>query len=245
VFGLATSAKDGILSEATQSNGILGLGFPALTANSDTNEAYLPFVFNLYQQGVIKDPVFSISLANEHMQIGSDGGIDGIHYVDVVKNLNPKTDKQDYTFWSIQLNSISVQNNSVEMNNARSVILDTGTTMSYMTQTIVEDMLASANVSYTLDKNTDLYQLDCDARNTDRFVQLGLGNGVQLDLAMKDLVMSLDGGHTCLFAFTFGFDSSDSFLFGDSVLRSTYLVFDFGQHRVGMASALNSVIQVV
>lgn len=243
VFGLATSAKDGILSEASESNGILGLGFPTLTASSDTDQAYDPFVFNLYKKGIISKPMFSISLANEVMHVGSDGGVKDIQYVDVMKNVNPKTSKEDYTFWSVKLSGIEAENQTL-VSKSQNVILDTGTTMSYLTQDIVEKMLDSVNVSYTLDKNTNLYQVKCDARDTKKTVDFSFDNKVQLKMAVEDLIMSLDGEKSCIFGFTFGFDNSDSFVFGDSVLRSTYLVFDFGNRKVGMASALNSAIQI-
>ncbi|KAG1061239.1 hypothetical protein G6F42_027731 [Rhizopus arrhizus] len=136
-IGLANSAKDGIISLATEANGILGLAFPALTANSDTDQAYEPFVFNLASQKLISEPVFSISLDQEQMMIG---GIDkeqhtgDVHYIPVVKNTNPKTGSSDYTFWSVELQDVSVNNESssiVTKENKKPVILDTGTTLSY------------------------------------------------------------------------------------------------------------------
>lgn len=239
VFGLATAAKDGILSEATDSNGILGLGFPALTASSDTEQAYSPFVFNLYEQGVISEPVFSISLKDKELQFGlGSSEIKNVRYVDVVKNIDPKTNRENYTFWSIRLNSIQTTDNQTLENKAHKVILDTGTTLSYLTQTIVENMLKLFNISYSLDTSSNLYQVKCDVGSSDKKVQFALDNNVKLDLAVQDLVTSLDGGKSCIFGLTFGFDNSNSFVFGDSVLKAMYLVFDFGKHRVGI---LNNV----
>jgi hypothetical protein len=52
-------------SSTPAANGILGLGYPKLTAASSKGQsAYLPFVFNLASQGVIAEPIFSIYLNN-------------------------------------------------------------------------------------------------------------------------------------------------------------------------------------
>ncbi|KAI8062712.1 aspartic peptidase domain-containing protein [Gongronella butleri] len=71
-FGLATYTKDiltvpqgGLRPDAVVANGILGMGYPQLTAaTSSGGQAYLPFVFNLAQQQVISQAIFSIYLGS-------------------------------------------------------------------------------------------------------------------------------------------------------------------------------------
>ncbi|SAM02152.1 hypothetical protein [Absidia glauca] len=71
-FGLATHTKDILIPQENSgsanggyvnANGILGLGYPQLTAaTTQNNPAYCPFVFNLMKEGLIQDPIFSVYL---------------------------------------------------------------------------------------------------------------------------------------------------------------------------------------
>ncbi|KAI8342999.1 aspartic peptidase domain-containing protein [Chlamydoabsidia padenii] len=90
-FGLATYTKDILIpqengnSNSVNANGILGLGYPQLTAATTLNNpAYAPFVFNLMKEGLIQDPVFSVYLnaASEHGWSGEIifGGVDESKY---------------------------------------------------------------------------------------------------------------------------------------------------------------------
>ncbi|ORZ25582.1 aspartic peptidase domain-containing protein [Absidia repens] len=95
-FGLATYTKDILIPQDSNSggggsastvnaNGILGLGYPQLTAaTTQNNPAYTPFVFNLVQQGVIQEPVFSVYLNSASKQGWAGeiifGGVDHSKY---------------------------------------------------------------------------------------------------------------------------------------------------------------------
>ncbi|CEI99828.1 hypothetical protein RMCBS344292_13908 [Rhizopus microsporus] len=80
-FGLASDTKQILTNPSTitvssenalskrddtpKANGILGLGYPRLTAASSKGQGpYNPFVFNLAAQNIISDPIFSIYLNN-------------------------------------------------------------------------------------------------------------------------------------------------------------------------------------
>lgn len=102
-FGLAVSTAD-ILTQSTtvggsgsdtpsvnasssgvQANGILGLGYPQLTAGTNFGESpYNPFVFNLVEQKIISDSVFSVYMnnANKEGWVGEVifGGTDSSKY---------------------------------------------------------------------------------------------------------------------------------------------------------------------
>ncbi|GAN01471.1 gastricsin-like [Mucor ambiguus] len=257
-IGLANSAKDGIISLATEANGILGLAFPALTANSDTDQAYEPFVFNLASQKLISEPVFSISLDQEQMMIG---GIDkeqhtgDVHYVPVVKNTNPKTGNSDYTFWSVDLQDVRVNNESssiVTKQSKKPVILDTGTTLSYVDKALADEIVkrVTNKTSVSIDQSSDLYTVDCDLKSSNTKVELAFSSGsdqpVLLEMNMQDLILPLFGSDNpkCAFGITYNFDKSNTFVFGGTVLRSAYFVYDMGQKRVGLATAINSKSQI-
>lgn len=248
-FGLTKSAQDIITHDVKMtSNGILGLGFPALTANSDTLEAYNPFVFELVQQKKITNPVFCISLNNEDgwQSELTVGGIDKtrytgeIHYVDVEKNTNPKTQEKDYTFWSVWLESVGVDNKEEVKSN---VILDTGTTLSYLTKGLADRIVTDVTQEkLTFDLQNELYLVKCELKNSNKKVVMDF-KGVQISIDVADLILPFNEDH-CSFGITYNFDKKNSLVLGDSILRSAFFVFDLGQNKVGMATAVNSKSKV-
>ena len=257
-IGLVNTAKDGIISLATKANGILGLAFPALTANSDTDQAYEPFLFNLVSQNLISEPVFSISLDQEQMMVGGidkEQYIGNVHYVPVVKNINPKTSKSDYTFWSVELQDVIINDKSsniVTKETKQSVILDTGTTLSYVNKDLADEIVKSVTnkTTVSIDLSSDLYTVDCSLKDSNLKVELAFsatsGQVVRLEMDIQELILPLFGSDNskCAFGITYNFDKSDTFVFGGTILRSAYFVYDMGQKRVGLATAVNSKSQI-
>lgn len=251
-FGLAKSAQDIITNNVKMtSNGILGLGFPALAANSDTVEAYNPFVFNLAQKNMISKPVFSISL-NDQDGWTSELTIGGINhdrysgqltYLPVVKNMNVKKQELDYTFWSVELQTIRVDNETTHQVKA-SVILDTGTTLSYLTKELVEYIVQDVTQEKpAFDMQNEIYLVNCDLKNTSKQVKLDFKN-LQLSIDVQDLVLPYNGDQ-CAFGITYNFDKKNSLVLGDTILRSAFFVFDMDQKQVGIATAVNSKSKVI
>lgn len=254
MFGLARSAKDEIISLATQSNGILGLAFSALTSSSET---YQPFVSALVEQHLISQPVFSIALQQESMIIGGvdkDLYKDDIHYVPVVKNINTKTQQPDYTFWSVGLQSMTINNTNVIANqDNRNVILDTGTTLSYLDQETAEHIVKLVtqkdHVSYDLE--SEMYTVDCSLKKSGIILDIAFTaenqQAVHLMVDAQDLIFPLyedDSSNECGFGITYNFDKENTFVFGGTILRSAYFVFDMDQKRVGFATAIQSQSKV-
>ena len=254
-FGLVKSAKNIITSDKKiTSNGILGLAFPALTANSDKVEAYQPFVFNLYAKKLISQPVFSISLTdrqgwNSELTLGGihhEKYAGDLHYVPVTKNLDKKTLKQDYTFWSVQLNQIHL-NDTAKISIDKSVLLDTGTTLSYLEKNTVEQIIQSVT-QLRFDQDLELYTVDCALKSSDKKVEFAFASGkkeslVKLSVPFKELISKNEDGK-CTFDITHSYDDVDTLVLGDTILKSAYFVFDMEKKQVAMATSIYTETKV-
>lgn len=260
-FGLATTAKDYIIStvptKKPTSNGILGLGFPSLTANSDTLEAYTPFVFNLAKQKLISQPVFSIDLGNavNDWSTGGQltlGGVDyskytgELFYLPVTKNINPKNLQLEYTFWTIELSKITLTTatpakNTTTINVNKDIMLDTGTTLSYLNKEMTEAILDSVTEKREFDKLNQVYLVDCDLISSKKKIELSFGK-VTFQLDVHDLIIPPMSSDTqqCTFGITYGFDDKNTLVLGDTVLKSAYFIFDMGKKRIGIATSNHS-----
>ncbi|KAI8370631.1 aspartic peptidase domain-containing protein [Radiomyces spectabilis] len=218
-FGLATTTQD-ILTNPTPGdgsstggntpanasgltgNGILGLGYPQLTAaTTQGQQAYTPFVFNLVKQSVIQEPIFSIYLnslakkewAGEIMF----GGIDQSKYTGDLTYLPVATlqnkpaslpegdstkgrqgDSGGYYYWMVYGQGISVRNGlenpDFQLKRVGAFILDTGTTLTYLPTDVAIQIARSivGDSGFQVDRQSGVIIIDCAASQSPATVQL-------------------------------------------------------------------------
>ena len=240
-------------SNQIEANGILGLGYPALTqANSQGGNAYNPFVFNLVSQNLIKEPIFSIYL-NSISKSGWSGeiifgGVDqskfegNLTYLPVAGLTSRRSsalggNNSKFYYWMVYGQGLGVQNANHGSNpywNLKEMgafILDTGTTLT----------------------SSGVFAVDCNTANSPARFELQMSTSssrssspIVLSVPASELVIPLDSNDVstasvCMFGIAplggSGSIGANMYLVGDSVLRSAYMVFDMGQNRVGLAAS--------
>ncbi|OBZ87613.1 Mucorpepsin, partial [Choanephora cucurbitarum] len=187
-----------VATSTATANGILGLGYPRLTAASSAgSKAYNPFVFNLVANGVISDPVFSIYL-NRLEKSGwvgeiTFGGIDtsrfsgNLTYMNVVSLASTQTSRSKRAsfntnnyYWMVGAQGISVTGStntstvSYSFNSNSAFILDTGTTLTYLPTAMAKEVIeaVAGTNGYTTDTSSGAYIISCDTSNSDQQVVL-------------------------------------------------------------------------
>lgn len=208
---------------------------------------------------MIDQAVFSISMGSRHedgwsgeILIGgtnADKYVDDIQYAPVISNSS---------YWMVGGKSIQlIQNDEAVMNatfgGVRGMIIDTGTTLTYVDHQLAEDIVrtvAGGENNVALDQMSGTYIINCQADNLSNDIQIQflLENGIVLNIPVKDLIIPLDGktvqeATQCMFGIAPWMKTGTSakmnekgwILIGDSVLRSTYLVFDMKQNQIGFA----------
>ncbi|CAO3587788.1 unnamed protein product [Absidia cylindrospora] len=193
-FGLASSTSDilttgesmggpgsGVPSENSTSgsdkptgNGILGLGYPSLTASTSNGQSssYNPTVFNMVNQKVIANPIFSIYM-NKESEAGWAGevifgGTDQSKYTgDLVYlpvaplSASGSSSGGNYYYWMVYAQGIAVKGTgsndtdqsysfsgqssrgSSSSSGVGAFILDTGTTLTYLPEQITQSIISS------------------------------------------------------------------------------------------------------
>ncbi|KAI7886067.1 acid protease [Lichtheimia hyalospora FSU 10163] len=263
-------------------NGILGIGYPELTSSE---HAYDPFVFSLARRGLIPQPIFSIYMGSIYDDGWAGeiifGGIDEskysgqLLYAPVARLGGLGSSHSFYAYWMVYGQAIRVLDNNfsdspplldVRFSDTRGVIIDTGTTLTYMAPALAEQIVlavAGSNSNVILDATSGIFIINCDLKTTDRRVEFGIGSHLQaqsslmrISLAARDLIIpldsdSLDDAELCMFGIapwlgdsTESLSTSSMILVGDSILRSLYLVFDMDQNNIGFAPAVNSSVVI-
>ncbi|RWA11115.1 hypothetical protein EKO27_g3989 [Xylaria grammica] len=121
-----------------------------------------------------------------------------------------------------------------------SVVLDSGTTFSYLPQDLAEEVWQEVGAEYTVVSNNGagVPLISCDLANSNGFFSFGFGGdgGPVIKVGMDELVIpsgTLNGRQVCQFGIQ-NF-SGDPFLLGDTFLRSAYVVYDLENNEIGLA----------
>ncbi len=126
------------------------------------------------------------------------------------------------------------------------VVLDSGTTLSYLPTDIAIQVWNEVGAVYSND--IGLAVVPCSLADNGGVFNFGFGGpgGPQISVGMDELVLDLTNGQAPTFtsgpykgqtACEFGIQnlSSNPFLLGDTFLRSAYVVYDLVNNQVGMA----------
>ncbi|KAF7721969.1 hypothetical protein EC973_003882 [Apophysomyces ossiformis] len=294
-FGLATSTND-ILTTPTlgggtvpigdmngdgvTADGILGMGYPRLTAATNNGQQpYNPVVFNMVAQKLISQPIFSIYLnkADASGWAGEIifGGVDQSKYTgDLVylpvasittqssgpldKLFGSSSNDASYYYWMVYGQGLQIQgglsNASFQFGSTTGFIFDTGTTLTYLPSDIATEIVTAVAGSgnFLQDTQQGVFDVSCAAASSQATIvfqmsssQQSSSNPVTFTIPASQLIIPLDGttasqAKQCIFGIAPSPKSSlnsQTFLIGDSVLRSAYLVFDLGKNQIGIAAA--------
>jgi len=205
-------------------DGILGLGFDSISVGG------VPTVMKtLVENKMLDEPVFSFFLGDDGPGKLVLGGVDESHYTGDFHYVP----LSNTTYWQVSLEGMRVGNKSVS--NAASAIVDSGTSLLAGPKKEVEammEMLGARSIMYGRE-----WIVSCTADTPDLVITLG---GKDLVLTKEDLVFAQASQEDCLLG-VMGIDlpprMGSMWILGDVFMRKYYTKFDWGQQRLGFATA--------
>merc|ERR1711871_1263378 len=196
-------------------DGILGLGWDRISV-----DGILTPVHNLINSGELSEPVFAFYLGDSAPGTLIMGGTDSSHYTGDFAYVPLKS--EDY--WRIELDDLKVGGTS--MTTCKTAIVDSGTSLLAGPKDDVTKIATKLGATSVMNK--EWVFTSCDKGGPDITVTLG----------GKDYTFK--SGSTCLFAMM-GIDvpapNGPLWILGDVFMRKYYTVFDWGQKRLGFATA--------
>ncbi|KAI9490813.1 aspartic peptidase domain-containing protein [Zychaea mexicana] len=222
-IGLANETEDilGSFSEG-YSNGIMGFAFPQMNSLRGNSED-VPFVFNLANNNLIPEAIFSIYL-NSQFHYGYSGeimfgGIDNskysgeIQYAPVlpftVADNAGQVIESAYLYWTVA--GLGIRSSAGYNGNFESVqafVLDTGTTLTYVPDTVANDLIqhiTQQDPQTIYDVFNGVYRVDCSmASQADQYVEFTVAtsfqsptsNPLNLTVPLRELIIPLDDAST-------------------------------------------------
>ncbi|EZF32786.1 Vacuolar protease A [Trichophyton interdigitale] len=227
LFAEATS-EPGLAFAFGRFDGIMGMGFSSISVNGIT-----PPFYNMIDQGLIDEPVFSFYLGDTNkdgdQSVVTFGGSDASHFTGDMTTI-PLRRK---AYWEVDFDAISLGEDTAALENT-GVILDTGTSLIALPTTLAE--MINTQIGAKKSWNGQ-YTLDCSKRDSLPDVTFTL-SGHNFTIGPHDYTLEVSG--TCISSFM-GMDFPEPVgplaILGDSFLRRYYSVYDLGKGTVGLAKA--------
>jgi hypothetical protein len=246
-MGLATSTSISI--------GIMGIGYAAAEANTQTGNGtvYPNLIEAMVNAGLVNSKAYSLWLNDLDASTGSIlfGGIDTKKYTgDLVSiDVYPASGSNVFTSFTVAFTSLGATSSSgtdvfTPSTFAEAAILDSGTTI-----TLLPDQLATLvyeELGATVDSELGAVVVPCSLAQKDGTLNFGFGGsgGPVIKVGVNELVLPLtltDGssptyqnGET---ACQLGIQAAGNLpvLFGDTFLRSAYVVYDLDNNKIALA----------
>ncbi|MCJ1320151.1 hypothetical protein MMC15_005489 [Xylographa vitiligo] len=251
-----TTIKQQTMGLAAQSNralGIMGIGLDSGESIAASGVEYPNVIAQMKLEGYINTMAYSLWLNDLDSNDGSIlfGGVDTskFHGSLISVPIQPDTESQAITSFTVVLSSFSVQNSSrnaqySQTNLAVPVILDSGTSLTYLPDQYAMAILGG--VGATNDPNYG-YTVPCSLGSTAATFNFTFGGptGPTIVVGINEFVVPIvtqdgsvptlqDGSAACNFGINPAGSSPN--LFGDTFLRSAYVVYDLENNQIGLAN---------
>jgi len=228
----------GIGDSSTSVEGILGIGYAA-------NEAIIQYGLPTYdntpvlmlKNGLIQSNAYSLWLDDIESSSGSIlfGGVNTDKYVGELKTLPIVARNGVYSQFVIAMTAVGVNGvaGSVVSGQEIGVLLDSGTSLTYLPDDIADAILAEFGATYDADLGAAV--VDCSLGSSSGSVDFTFTSPV-ITVPLSELVIGAgydNGKQVCIFGIAPS--SGSQAILGDTFLRSAYVVYDLSNNEISLA----------
>ncbi|KAM4796925.1 gastricsin-like [Rhinophrynus dorsalis] len=206
-------------------DGILGLAYPGLSVGGATT-----VMQGMLQENVLNQPIFGIYLGSQSGEVVF-GGVDTSHYTGQIYWV-PLSQQ---LYWQIALQDFSINGQATGWcSQGCQAIVDTGTTQLNIPQPYMGELLQSLGIQET----NGGYPVNCNNIQNMPTLSFTL-NGISFPLQPSAYIIQENGYcYANFLSISLPAQNGDPlWILGDVFLREYYSIYDFGNSRVGFASA--------
>ncbi|KAI4152981.1 MAG: hypothetical protein LQ340_002583 [Diploschistes diacapsis] len=248
------SQQFGVGYKSTSSEGVMGIGYPALEAYVQDSQGsggfngpapYANIPQAMVQQGLIKSQAYSLWLDQVDSATGSIlfGGVDTAKYTGSLVTLDIVQEGGADVEMIVTLDGVSISTsgqNKTALSSSIPVLLDSGSTLSYLPTAATNIIFPAVGAKY--DAQDQVAFCPCSLANSSDALTFSFAKGAKtISVDMSDMV--LQGGISQDFDCTFGIvpqssqsgSSGSSFTLGDSFIRNAYVVYDMDNNQISLA----------
>ncbi|KAJ4110495.1 hypothetical protein NW765_014820 [Fusarium oxysporum] len=238
----------GIGYVTSDNEGVLGIGYKSNEAQVGqlNRDAYDNLPARLASKGLIASNAYSLYLNDLESATGTIlfGGVDQEQYTGDLVTLPINKINGEFAELSITLQSVSADSETIADNLDLAVILDSGSTLSYLPATLTSDIYDIVGAQY--EEGESVAYVPCDLGNDSGNLTFKFKDPAEISVPLSELVLdftdvtgrqlSFDNGQA---ACTFGIapTTGDISILGDTFLRSAYVVFDLENNEISLAQS--------
>ncbi|KAF2097613.1 candidapepsin-4 precursor [Rhizodiscina lignyota] len=230
----------GIGYNSTSQNGILGIGYESNEVQlAATGQTYRNLPTSLVNSNIIQSPAYSLWLNDFEANTGSIlfGGVDTDKYHGQLSTLPLIKEQGEFREFIIALTGVSAANQSVfnDTSNAVPVLLDSGSSLTYLPDDIANSLFQVFNADYQQNEGAAI--VDCNLANQDESVDFTFSSPT-ISVPLNELVVVAairgNGDPICILGIAPAGDSTP--VLGDTFLRSAYVVYDLANNEISLAA---------
>ena len=237
----------GVGYSSTNAQGILGIGYPLneVQVGRAGKRPYNNLPAQLVADGTIQSMAYSLWLNDLDANKGSVlfGGVDQAKYTPPLLSLPIESTSGVYAEFMVTLTKLQLGNRTIGGGDlALAVLLDTGSSLTYLPDTLTSEIYAAVGAVFDSDSNAAYVPCSLARNNsvTLNFTFTTPTIKVDMNELVLDLVTSsgrrptfTNGVAACLFGI--GPAGAGTNVLGDTFLRSAYVVYDLENNAIAMA----------
>lgn len=226
--------------------GVLGIGYPTNEAQAGRNgrSAYANLPKAMVRKGLIKSSAYSLWLNDLDANTGSIlfGGVNTDKYHGTLETLPIEKVDGLYSEFIIALTAVTLSSSSKSKSYSSrwlpaAVLLDSGSSLTYLPDSIVADIFNDLGVTY--DSSSGVGYVPCSLAETDIKISFTFTSPT-ISVAANEFVLDAgnqyfqNGQRACVFGIVPAGRSTA--VLGDTFLRSAYVVYDLANNEISLAS---------
>ncbi|RDW89607.1 acid protease-1 [Coleophoma cylindrospora] len=242
------SLQFGIGYTSSSSEGILGIGYELneVQVGRAGLTAYANLPAQLVADGLIQSNAYSLWLNDLDASTGSIlfGGVDTAQFSGSLETLPVQKESGNYYEFLVTLTKVTLGNTVVAQNQALAVLLDSGTSLTYLPDAMAEAIYEQVGAQY--DSTEGAAYVPCSLASNTSSVDFTFTSPT-ISVPMNELVLEVgtttgqqltftDGTAACLFGIAPA--GSSTSVLGDTFLRSAYVVYDLANNEISMAQTI-------
>ena len=240
-----TNLQMGVGYQSTSTEGVMGIGYPGLEVAVQNNEeqSYKNIPQLMVSQGLINSPAYSLWLDDIQSATGNIlfGGVDTVKYAGSLEKLPIVKENGDFLEMIVALSGLTLVNgnsNTTISSEAIPVLLDSGSTLSYLPQDTAEALYQAVGAQYS--SREGLAFCPCSLASSDMKLDFLFSNKV-ISVSMSEMVLEGSiGSQSSSTGCTFGIvvepsGQGSTFTLGDTFIRNAYVVYDLENNEISLA----------
>ncbi|KAL2263884.1 hypothetical protein VTK26DRAFT_4561 [Humicola hyalothermophila] len=239
----------GVGYSSSNSQGILGIGYPLneVQVGRAGLEPYNNLPAQLVADGAIRSNAYSLWLNDLDANTGNIlfGGVDAEKHTGTLQTLPVESEAGIFAEFMITLTRLQLGDKTIGGSDlALAVLLDTGSSLTYLPDALVQELYADLGAVFDADANAAYVPCSAASSGTKlTFTFTSPSIAVDMDELVLDLVTTSsgrgsrptfdDGSPACLFGIAPAGRGTN--VLGDTFLRSAYVVYDLDNNEISVA----------